>query len=321
MVPSFNDNSVSPIMSLKFCIQVLALCLSSLSSASSLCNTQTSVTLLYQNNLNFTDDANHVGFLLLDEFQRKDAPSACAAFNEKLLSKAAIQAHQKDILQSLAYLAFAERALPIQAYYIDDGIVTYSTITKSLNFVSLPLGFVELPVLCTQSGTQNEPYNSYATPSNQVQVASSGNTYVGYRNQKSFRFLGIPYADPPTRFVYSKLYSLVGEIINATAYGSQCAQSGSGSENCLFLNIQTPYIPKQGDKSDLRPVMFWIHGGGFTGGSGADSLSDGSNLASREDIVVVNINYRLSTLGFLAIPGTNITGNYGIADQITALEV
>lgn len=67
--------------------------------------------------------------------------------------------------------------------------------------------------------------------------------------------------------------------------------------------------------------MFWIHGGGFTGGSGADSGSDGGNLASREDIVVVNINYRLSTLGFLAIPGTNVTGNYGIADQINALDV
>lgn len=133
--------------------------------------------------------------------------------------------------------------------------------------------------------------------------------------------MGIPYADPPQRWIYSSLYSGTGQTINATAYGSQCAQGGSGSENCLFLNIQTPYIPKQGDTSDLRPVMFWIHGGAFTGGSGADPLSDGGNPASREDIVVVNINYRLSTLGFLAIPGTNITGNYGISDQITALEV
>jgi carboxylesterase type B len=66
--------------------------------------------------------------------------------------------------------------------------------------------------------------------------------------------------------------------------------------------------------------MFWIHGGGFTGGSGADALSDGGNLASKEDVVVVSINYRLSTLGFLAIPGTDIKGNFGIADQITALD-
>jgi hypothetical protein len=71
----------------------------------------------------------------------------------------------------------------------------------------------------------------------------------------------------------------------------------------------------------LRPVFFWIHGGGFTSGSAADPGTDGGNLASREDIVVVHIQYRLSTLGFLAIPGTDIKGNYGIADQINALEV
>jgi carboxylesterase type B len=57
------------------------------------------------------------------------------------------------------------------------------------------------------------------------------------------------------------------------------------------------------------------------GGTGNDAGSDGGNLASREDIVVVNINYRLSTLGFFAVPGTNITGNYGIGDQVNALKV
>jgi carboxylesterase type B len=68
-------------------------------------------------------------------------------------------------------------------------------------------------------------------------------------------------------------------------------------------------------------VFFWIHGGGFVTGSALDPGVDGGNLASREDIVVVQIQYRLGTLGFLAIPETNITGNYGIADQINALEV
>jgi len=53
-------------------------------------------------------------------------------------------------------------------------------------------------------------------------------------------------------------------------------------------------------------------GGGFNSGVGSSASTDGGNLASREDIVVVSFNYRLSTLGFLAIPGTNITGNYGI---------
>ena len=152
-------------------------------------------------------------------------------------------------------------------------------------------------------------------------MESRGNTFVGFRNLKSFRFLGIPYADETLRFEHSKPYSRAGETIQATEFGSICSQYGSGNEICQFLNIQTPYIPSSNSSSDLRPVLFWIHGGAFTGGSGSDPDFDGGNLASREDIVVVTINYRLGTLGFLAIPDTNITGNYGIGDQVTALQV
>jgi len=66
--------------------------------------------------------------------------------------------------------------------------------------------------------------------------------------------------------------------------------------------------------------MFWIHGGAFTSGTGADSTMDGGSLASRGDVVLVTINYRLSTLGFLSLNDGVITGNYGLADQIVALE-
>jgi hypothetical protein len=310
------------IMSPKRLLRGLVISLSiSRSVATAVCNSATSLTLLYQNNLNGTDDANHVGFLLLDNFKQQDASTACGALNETLLSKATIQAHQSDIIQSLAYVAHAGRAAPLQFYYINGGVISFSQFNKDLSYPPFTLGSLELPVLCTQSSTESRPSTARATSTNLLKVSSGGNTFVGFRNQKSFRFLGIPYANSVQRFVYSTPNVLTGQTINATAYGPQCAQGTSGSEDCLFLNIQTPYIPKQGDRRHLRPVMFWIHGGGFTGGSGADSLSDGGNLASREDIVVVNINYRLSTLGFLAIPETNITGNYGIADQITALEV
>lgn len=61
----------------------------------------------------------------------------------------------------------------------------------------LPADSLYLPVLCSQSSNFNQPGNSYATATNKIQVASGGNTFVGYRNQKSFRFLGIPYADAP----------------------------------------------------------------------------------------------------------------------------
>jgi carboxylesterase type B len=66
--------------------------------------------------------------------------------------------------------------------------------------------------------------------------------------------------------------------------------------------------------------MFWIHGGAFTSGMGSDPTFDGGNLASRGDVVVVALNYRLGTLGFLALDDGVTNGNYGLADQITALE-
>ncbi|KAL1966332.1 hypothetical protein VTN77DRAFT_4685 [Rasamsonia byssochlamydoides] len=286
---------------------------------SSFSNSKTSLTLLFQNNLNGTDDDNHVGAILLDPMTRADAITACQSIGESLISASTLQQHQEDFVHSLSYQAYAGRALPVQNYHISDGVVTVTENVDHFVFLPPALDLVELPVLCTQSSNDNTP-GATATPSNEIVVASGGNEYVGFRNKKSFRFLGIPYADPPQRFEYTNLYSPKSQTIKATAYGSQCAQVGGGSEDCLYLNIQTPYIPKAGSTKDLRPVLFWIHGGGFTGGTGADPLTDGGDLASREDLVVVTINYRLSTLGFLAIPGTDIRGNFGIADQILALE-
>ena len=65
--------------------------------------------------------------------------------------------------------------------------------------------------------------------------------------------------------------------------------------------------------------MVWIHGGGFTGGAASDTTFDGNAMASRGDVVLVTINYRLSTLGFLALSNTSLTGNYGLHDQSVAL--
>ena len=155
--------------------------------------------------------------------------------------------------------------------------------------------------------------------------ADNSNVFTtnSYYDQASFRFEGIPYANPPERFTYSTMYS-GDSTLNATAYGPECIQSGVpepyGSEDCLYLNIYTPYIPQNGTASTegLKPVMFWIHGGAFT--SGAGSQSDGGNMASRGDVVIVTINYRLSTLGFLALEDGQTNGNFGIADQILALD-
>lgn len=313
------DRPSLPVM-LHLVLLALALALpSAIAHIPEVSNAKTSLTLLYQNNLNGTDDRNHVGFLLLDPSNKRNAARACEAIGESLVSRSQMKAHNADFVSSLSYVAYAGRAQPHHLYHISDGAVAVDA--HKLVFRAMPSRSIKLPVLCTQSSQQGQPWDALATTGNQVTIASTGNNYIGYRNQKSFRFLGIPYADTPKRFVHSVPYSQTRQTINATAYAPQCAQFGAGAESCLFLNVQTPYLPKQGSKKGLRPVLFWIHGGGFEGGSAADAGTDGGNLASREDIVVVQIQYRLNTLGFLAIPGTDVTGNYGIADQINALQV
>lgn len=82
-----------------------------------------------------------------------------------------------------------------------------------------------------------------------------------FRDRLSFRLEGIRYAPQPERFTYSSLYEGTGNNASATTYGSECVQGATRSEDCLFLNIWTPYLSAHGGapKSDLKPVMFWIH--------------------------------------------------------------
>jgi para-nitrobenzyl esterase len=91
-------------------------------------------------------------------------------------------------------------------------------------------------------------------------------------------------------------------------------------EDCLTLNVWTP-----GTDGAERPVMVWIHGGAFRQGGSCSLLYDGTALARRGDVVVVTINYRLGALGFLCHPSltdeeSEICGNWGLLDQIAALE-
>jgi para-nitrobenzyl esterase len=95
--------------------------------------------------------------------------------------------------------------------------------------------------------------------------------------------------------------------------------TGETAEDCLALNVWTP-----GADATSRPVMVWVHGGGFTGGSGAMPLYSGGRLAAQGDVVVVTINYRLGILGFLAHPDladeeSGAAGNWGLLDQVAAL--
>jgi para-nitrobenzyl esterase len=142
-----------------------------------------------------------------------------------------------------------------------------------------------------------------------------------------YAFRALPYAAAPTRDLRwrppRRPASWRG-IRDATQYAASCPQKpslfqppGAQSEDCLYLNVSTPTLRRH----EKRPVLVWIHGGGFTQ-DGALNY-DGTKLASR-GIVVVTINYRLGALGFLAHralasrPG-GPAGNYGLMDQQAAL--
>ena len=120
-------------------------------------------------------------------------------------------------------------------------------------------------------------------------------------------FKGIPFAAPPVgdlRWRPPQAPKAWAGVREATAYGHQCMQMRNvqgpldQDEDCLTLNVWAPASAKPGAK---LPVMVWIHGGSFTGGSGANALYDGTHFAER-GVVLVTVNYRLGRLGFFAHP-------------------
>ncbi len=147
------------------------------------------------------------------------------------------------------------------------------------------------------------------------------------QNQQSHAYLGIPFAKPPVDDLRWKppvaLDSLPGDPFQATQLGDQCIQpsgelSGfAGSEDCLYLNV---YRPSDSTKTDL-PVMVWIPGGGFIVGQGGEPVMEGTALVN-QDVVLVTMNYRLGSLGYLRYTDeqAGIGGNFGIQDQQLAMK-
>lgn len=159
------------------------------------------------------------------------------------------------------------------------------------------------------------------------QVEVTGGIIQGTVMEDMSVYKGIPFAAPPVgenRWKAPQPVQPWEGVWDATKYGKGPVQA-SGQENdefsedCLYLNVWTPAkSPK-----DKLPVLVWIYGGGFSMGS--SSFNDGAELA-RKGVVLVSMNYRVGQMGFFAHPELSaespdgVSGNYGILDQIAALE-
>jgi para-nitrobenzyl esterase len=158
-------------------------------------------------------------------------------------------------------------------------------------------------------------------------VTIAGGAVRGHALGRGFVFRGLPYAAPPTghlRWRPPHRPRAWSGVRDATHFAPSCPQApspfappGRMSEDCLYLNVATPTLRPGAE----RPVLVWIHGGGFTQDAGRNY--DGSKLAA-DGVIVVTINYRLGALGFLAHPALasrpgGPAGNYGLMDQQAAL--
>lgn len=169
-------------------------------------------------------------------------------------------------------------------------------------------------------------------------AATEYGSVAGYLTDGVNIFKGIPYAKAE-RFMAPVAPDKWEGVRSSRAYGPTCPQGkrmgwysdeqafafdwddGFADENCLRLNIWTPGV-NDGKK---RPVMVWLHGGGYAAGSGQELPSyDGTNLAKKGDVVVVTLNHRLNVLGFLDLSAYGEkyaqSGNAGLLDLVAALE-
>ncbi len=174
-----------------------------------------------------------------------------------------------------------------------------------------------------------------------AQQATSANVRIdsgelqGVMDDGVVAYKGIPFAAPPVgdlRWRPPQPVTPWKTVRSATEFGANCMQGRFGppaaagtpapSEDCLFLNV---WRPAGATAQAKLPVMVWIHGGGFVGGSGSSSNTSGVQFA-KQGVVLVAANYRLGRFGFFAHPALSserpgeTKGNYAYMDQIAALQ-
>ncbi|KAK1219405.1 hypothetical protein PQX77_017877 [Marasmius sp. AFHP31] len=292
------------------------------------------VSLLFDNDADWVHFADHASALLFHEPATSvEAMSICKENNETLFDVDNLS----EISGYLSYFRFLGDIDEDQAFWVDSNGTVCSTDTSQADCLELQGGDPALPFLCTNSAPHTSQVDTDFTTSPKTDVTSNGTVFTGTRDHLTFRFMGIPYAQAPTgslRFKYAQPWS--GKQVDATALKPGCLQTGSFwdnnslglnpwglSEDCLYLNVYTPYIPSDvlsENSPALKPVLFWMHGGGNTNGLGSDARFDGGPLTSRTDSVLVTINYRLNIFGFLGLNDGVVIGNYALTDKITALQ-
>ena len=211
---------------------------------------------------------------------------------------------------------------------------------KTLFFLSIVSSAVIGCCGCSESAgnSGNTADSELLTSSEATVVQTVCGKVAGYVDHGIYTYKGIPYAKAE-RFMPPVPADSWEGIRSSRAYGPTCPQGkrtgwysdelafsfnwddGFPDEDCLRLNIWTPGI-NDGRK---RPVMVWLHGGGYSAGSGQELPSyDGRNLADKGDVVVVTLNHRLNVLGFLDLSAYGekyaYSGNAGLLDIVAALD-
>lgn len=204
----------------------------------------------------------------------------------------------------------------------------------------LLLGILLLAVSCGHPAGRRavECYGALETSAKATTVQTQSGPVAGYIDDGVYIYKGIPYAKAD-RFQPAEAPEPWTEVRSSRAYGPTCPQDrrtgwysdaqafsmhwddGFPDEDCLRVNVWTGGIQDGGK----RPVMVWLHGGGFRAGSGQELICyDGTNLARDHDVVVVTLNHRLNVLGFLDLSAYGAkyahSGNLGMMDIVKALE-
>lgn len=205
-----------------------------------------------------------------------------------------------------------------------------------MKFHNMGMAVMLAAMVCASASVQAENADPFVASAAAGIVKTEAGQLQGCIRHGIYTYQGVPYAKAERFMMPAKVEKWDG-IRAALTYGEICPSPAMTAvpgddlfnphrylpqnEHCQFLNIWTPGI--QDNKA--RPVMVWIHGGGFTNGSSIEQLAyDGENLSKKGDVVVVSLNHRLNVLGYLDLSAYGeqykFSGNVGVADMVAALE-